>query len=110
MMELYDVSEFWKFDLRVGFVKKAEKVKGSNKLIKLVVDFGKEERVIVTGIAEFYPPEALEGKKFVFVLNLKPKKMFGIESQGMLLVAETSDGKVYLIPVPDEVPVGTKVW
>ncbi|WP_209477276.1 methionine--tRNA ligase subunit beta [Thermococcus stetteri] len=109
-MELYDVDEFWKFDLRVGLVKGAEKLKRTKKLIKLDVDFGNEERTIITGIADQYPPEELEGKKFVFVLNLKPKKLSGVESQGMLLLAETEEGRVYLLPVPDEVPVGTRVW
>ncbi|MDN5321380.1 MAG: tRNA-binding protein [Thermococcaceae archaeon] len=109
-MELYDVNEFWKFDLRVGLVKKAEKLKGTNKLIKLEVDFGNEQRTIITGLADQYSPEELERKKFIFVLNLKPKKLSGVESQGMLIVAESEDGKVYLLPVPDEVPIGTKVW
>lgn len=49
-------------------------------------------------------------EKFVFVLNLKPKKLFGVESRGMLIVAESEEGKVYLLPVPDEVLIGTKVW
>ncbi|WP_297497687.1 methionine--tRNA ligase subunit beta [Thermococcus sp.] len=109
-MELYDVDEFWRFDLRVGLVKKAERLKRTRKLIKLEVDFGSEERTIISGIADRYSPEDLEGKKFVFVFNLKPKKLSGVESRGMLIVAETEDGKVYLLPVPDEVPVGTKVW
>jgi len=109
-MELYDVNEFWKFDLRVGLVKKAEKLKRTKKLIKLEVDFGNEQRTIITGLADQYSPEELERKKFIFVLNLKPKKLSGVESQGMLIVAESEDGKVYLLPVPDEVPIGTKVW
>jgi len=109
-MELYDANEFWKFDLRVGFVKKAERVKRTKKLIKLEVDFGNEQRTIITGLADQYAPEDLERKKFVFVLNLKPKKLFGVESQGMLIVAESEEGQIYLLPVPDEVPIGTKVW
>ncbi|HII61131.1 methionine--tRNA ligase subunit beta [Pyrococcus horikoshii] len=109
-MELYDVDEFWKFQMKVGLVKKAEKIKRTKKLIKLIVDFGNEERTIVTGIADQIPPEELEGKKFIFVVNLKPKKFSGVESQGMLILAETEDGKVYLIPVPEEVPVGARVW
>ena len=109
-MELYDVSEFWKFDLRVGIVKKAEKLRRTKKLIKLNVDFGNEERTIITGIADQYSPEELEGRKFIFVLNLKPKEFSGVKSEGMLIVAENEEGKVYLLPVPDEVPVGTKVW
>lgn len=109
-MELYDVDEFWKFDLRVGLVKRAERLKRTRKLIKPDVDFGSEERTIITGIADQYSPEELEGKKFVFVLNLKPRKLSDVESHGMLLLAESEDGRVYLIPVPEEVPVGTRVW
>ena len=109
-MELYDVSEFWKFDLRVGLVRKAEKLKRTRKLIKLDVDFGTERRTIITGIADQYSPEELEGKKFIFVLNLKPKEFSGVKSEGMLIVAETEEGRVYLLPVPEEVPEGTKVW
>ncbi len=109
-MELYDVEDFWRFRMRVGRVVRAERIERTRKLIKLTVDFGDEKRTIVTGIADQYPPEALEGKKFIFVVNLKPKVIAGVESQGMLLVGEDEKGKVYLIPVPDEVPVGIKVW
>jgi len=109
-MGLYDVSEFWKFDLRVGLVRKAEKLRRTKKLIKLDVDFGTERRTIITGIADQYSPEEFEGKKFIFVLNLKPKEFSGVKSEGMLIVAENEEGRVYLLPVPDEVPVGTKVW
>ncbi|WP_048152084.1 methionine--tRNA ligase subunit beta [Palaeococcus ferrophilus] len=109
-MELYDVNEFWKFDMRVGLVKRAERIKRTRKLIKLEVDFGNEERTIITGIADQYSPEELEGRKFVFVLNLKPKKLSGVESRGMLLLAESEDGRVYLLPIPEGVPVGTRVW
>jgi tRNA-binding protein len=109
-MELYDVNEFWKFDLRVGLVRKAERLRRTRKLIKLDVDFGTEERTIITGIADQYSPEELEGKKFIFVLNLKPKEFSGVRSEGMLVVAEGEDGRVYLLPVPEDVPEGTKVW
>ena len=109
-MDLYDVSEFWKFKMRVGYVKHAEKLKRTKKLIKLLVDFGDEERTIITGIADQYAPEELEGKKFIFVVNLKPKKFSGVESEGMLVVGEDENEKVYLLPVPDDVPVGVKVW
>lgn len=109
-MELYDVSEFWKFDLRIGLVRKAEKLKRTRKLIKLDVDFGTERRTIITGIADQYSPEELEGRKFIFVLNLKPKEFSGVKSEGMLMVAEDESGRVYLLPAPDDVPEGTKVW
>lgn len=110
MPELYDVKEFWKFDMRVGLIKHAEKVPSSKKLIMLKVDFGNEERTIVTGIANQYSPSDLLGKKMIFVLNLKPKRIMGVESKGMLLVAEEESGRVHLIDVREEIPVGTKVW
>ncbi|MGC9103930.1 MAG: methionine--tRNA ligase subunit beta [Candidatus Methanodesulfokora sp.] len=107
---MYDVEDFWKFDLRVGLIEEAERVPNSRKLIKLLVNFGKEKRVIVTGIADQFPPDDLVGKKMIFVLNLKPKKIMNVESQGMLLLAEEDSGKVHLITVDDSVPIGTKVW
>ena len=109
--ELYDVKEFWKFKMRVGMVREAGKIPGSKKLIKLFVDFGDETRVIVAGIGDQYSPQDLVGKKMIFVTNLKPKRLMGVESQGMLIVAEDDKtGKVYLITLGDEVPVGVKVW
>jgi tRNA-binding protein len=108
--ELFDVEEFWKFKMRVGLVKDAERVPRSRKLIKLVVDFGDEERVVVAGIGDQYSPEDLKGKKMIFVVNLKPKLIAGVESQAMLLVAEDSSGRVYLITVGEDVPLGAKVW
>ncbi len=109
-MELYDVEDFWKFNLRVGLVKEAEKVPNSRKLIKLLVNFGDEERIIVTGIGDQHRPEDLKGKKMIFVTNLKPKNLMGVKSQGMLLLAEEESGKVHLIEVGEGVPLGTKVW
>ncbi len=108
--ELYNVEDFWKFKLRIGLVREASKVPSSRKLIKLEVDFGDEVRTVVAGIGDQYKPEDLKGKKMIFVTNLKPKKVFGIESKAMLIVAEDERGKVYLITAGDEVPVGAKVW
>ncbi len=108
--ETYDVEEFWKFDLRVGYIERAEKVPKSRKLIRLEVSFGKEKRTVVTGIGDQYDPKDLEGKKMIFVLNLKPKTLMGVRSEGMLLLAEEEDGRVHLIEVGEEVPVGVKVW
>jgi len=107
---LYDVEEFWKFKIRVGLVREAERIPRTRKLIKLVVDFGDETRTVVAGIGDQYSPEDLKGKKMIFVTNLKPKTIAGVESQAMLIVAESKDGRVYLITVGDEVPVGSKVW
>lgn len=88
--------EFEKIDLRVGKVIQAEAVPKSRKLVKLTVDIG-EERVIVAGIAEDYRPEELIGKYIAVVANLKPAKLMGIESRGMLLATDTPDGKITLV-------------
>ncbi len=107
---LYDVKEFWKFNMRVGEVKEAERIPRTRKLIKLSVDFGDHTRTIIAGIGDQYTPEDLNGKKMIFVLNLKPKKLSGVVSEGMMVVAEEDDGKVHLITVSKDIPNGTKVW
>jgi methionyl-tRNA synthetase len=100
--------EFSKFDLRVAEVKEAERVKGADKLLKLKIDIGSEKREIVAGIAEQYSPEEMVGKKIVVVTNLKPAKIRGIESKGMLLAAK--DGKILsLVCVDKDVKSGSKV-
>lgn len=109
-LELYDVEEFWKFKMKVGFIKEAERIPRTKKLIKLVVDFGDEERTVVAGIGDQYKPEDLKGKRMIFVVNIKPKIIAGVESQAMLVVAEDKEGKVYLIDVNEKVPIGAKVW
>jgi methionine--tRNA ligase beta chain len=100
--------DFQKIDLRVGKVLEAEKVEGSEKLLKLIVDLGSEKRQLVAGIAKYYKPEDLIGKEIVVVANLEPKKLMGIESQGMLLAADVNGEPVILIP-EKEVPPGTKI-
>jgi len=108
--ELYDVEDFWKFKLQVGLIKEASRVPRTRRLLRLKVDFGGEERTVIAGIGDQYSPEDLQGKRMIFVTNLKPKKIAGIESQAMLIVAEDESGKVYLITVSDDVPLGAKVW
>jgi methionyl-tRNA synthetase len=103
-----DISEFARLDLKVGQVKEAEKIAGSKKLIKLQVDLGSEVRQVVAGIAEAYAPEALVGKKIVLVANLKPAKLMGVESNGMVLAASV-DGRPILCTFETDVPVGAKV-
>jgi tRNA-binding protein len=93
-MSLIGVDDFRRVDLRVAKVIEAAKVEGSKKLIKLVVDLGAEKRQIIAGLAEYYKPEDLVGKYVVVVANLQPKKMMGLESQGMLLA--TCDKPVLL--------------
>ena len=100
--------DFKKLDLRVGKIVKAEKVEGSEKLIKLKVDIGGEERQLVAGIGKVYSPEDLIEKEIIVVANLEPKVLFGIESQGMLLAAE--DGDTVSLLMPDkEVKPGSRV-
>jgi len=102
------IEDFLKVDLRVAKVLSAERVEGSEKLLKLKVSLGEEERTIVAGIAKYYSPEELVGKKIVIVANLQPRKIFGITSQGMLLAA--SDGENLSLVVPErEVKEGAKL-
>ncbi len=91
---------FEKMDLRVGTVKECVKVEKSDKLLRFVIDDGLETRTIVSGIAKFYKPEELVGKQICFIANLPPRKLRGIESQGMILSAENPDGTLSLL-TPD---------
>lgn len=101
------IDEFFKTDLRVAEVLTAEKVKKSNKLIKMTVSLGGDDvRTVVSGIAKFYTPEEMVGKHVIFVSNLKPAKLMGIESQGMILAASKDDKLI--VPTVD-MPAGSKV-
>jgi len=100
--------DFQNIDLRVGEVIKVEEIENSEKLLKLIVDLGKEKKQIVAGIKKEYKKEELLGKKIVIVANLKPKKLMGIESQGMLLAVDVEGKPVLIIPEKD-VPSGSKV-
>lgn len=107
-MEYITYDEFKKMDLRAAKVLTAERVPGTNKLLKLQIDLGSEQRQIIAGVADSYSPEELVGKEFIVIANLQPAVIRGIESQGMLLAAEI-EGKA-IIPFFDlEIPPGTKV-
>jgi methionyl-tRNA synthetase len=93
--------DFEKMDFRIGTITAAEKVEKADKLLKLQVDLGFEQRIIVSGIAQHFTPESLVNKQVIVVANLAPRKMRGIESQGMILTAEQPDGKLILVN-PDE--------
>jgi len=109
-MELVSFDDFAKLDLRVATVLSAEKVEGADKLLKLRIRIGAEERTLAAGIAKYYSPEELAGKKIVVVANLQPRKLRGIESQGMLLAAVTEDeSSVVLLSPEKEIEDGTKV-
>jgi methionyl-tRNA synthetase len=103
------IDEFARIDLRVAKVLEAERVPGTDRLMKLQVDIGREQRQLVAGIAEAYEPEALVGKTIVVVANLKPARLRGVESQGMLLAATPKGGKPILATFETEVPPGAKV-
>ncbi|MBI3109520.1 methionine--tRNA ligase subunit beta [Candidatus Daviesbacteria bacterium] len=108
--------DFAKLELKVGTVLEAEEVEGSEKLIKLIVDLGEDNsRQVLAGVKQWYKPKDFVGKQVVLVANLEPKMMMGLESQGMMLAADTADGPVFLtvpkksLPAGRQVPAGTKV-
>ena len=103
------IDDFAKVELRVAQIKVAEKVKGADKLLRLEVDLGTETRQILAGIAEAYAPETLVGRKIVIVANLAPRKMRGLESNGMLLAASLEGGKPVLASFLEDVPVGARL-
>lgn len=101
--------EFSRIELKVGVVLKAEEVEGSEKLIKLKVDLGEDTlRQVLAGVKQWYKAKDFIDKQVVVVANLEPKKMMGVESQGMLLAADSKEGPVFLT-VSKKVPVGTKI-
>ena len=100
--------EFQKLDLKIGKIVAAEKVEKADKLLKLEVDLGEEKRQLVAGIAKFYKPEGLIGREIAVVVNLEPRTLMGLESQGMLLAAD-DDGRPVLLKPDEEVPPGTKI-
>ena len=103
------IDEFGRVELRVAEVLEAEKVPKADKLLKLTLSLGEERRTVVSGIAEFYKPEELPGKKVVLVANLKPAKLRGILSEGMVLAAIAPDGNLTLVEVDQEMPPGSAV-
>ena len=103
------IDDFMKVELRVAKVLEAEAVPKSKKLIKLRVDVGTEQRTIVAGIAEAYQPDQLVGRTIVIVANLKPAKLMGIESNGMVLAASVEGGAPTLLSVDPSMPPGTRV-
>lgn len=102
------IEEFLRVELRVGTVLEAEEVPGSEKLIKQIVDFGElGKRQILSGIKKWYKPAQLVGKQFIYVVNLEPRMMMGLESQGMLLATDT--GKPIILKPSKKVPAGAKI-
>ncbi|HVC20529.1 MAG TPA: methionine--tRNA ligase subunit beta [Vicinamibacterales bacterium] len=103
------IDDFMKVDLRVARVLAAERVPNSRKLIKMQVDVGSEQRTIVAGIAEAYEAETLVGRLIAIVFNLKPAKLMGIESNGMVLAASPEGGKPVLVTFEQDPGLGSRV-
>ena len=103
------IDDFMKVELRVAKVLTAERVEKSKKLLKLSVDVGTEHRTLVAGIAEAYEPDALVGRTVVVVFNLKPAKLMGIESDGMVLAASPDGGKPIVVSFDEPPAPGTRV-
>jgi methionyl-tRNA synthetase len=106
--QLISYDEFRKLDLRIAEIKRAEKVAGADKLLQLTVDDGEGERTIVAGVALWYEPESLVGRKIVLLANLQPAKIRGVESNGMMLAADI-EGRAVILKPDEDVPTGSKV-
>ncbi len=103
------IDDFAKVELKTAEVLEVEKVEGADKLLKLQIKIGEENRQIVAGIAEHYSPEELVGKKIVVVANLKPAVIRGVESNGMLLAVSTKDSVILVTPEDTDVPSGLRI-
>lgn len=100
--------EFKKCDIRIGEILSAEKAENADNLLKLEVDFGEFRRQIISGIAQWYAPENLVGKKLPFIINLEPRIFRGLESQGMLMAVEAEEIPILLEPIGN-VKAGDKI-
>lgn len=96
---MINIEDFQKIEIKVGTVLETDEVEGSEKLIKLKVDFGEEEpRTVLTGMKAWKTPDDFQGKQLTFVTNLEPRKMMGMESQAMVMAVDGEDGPVFLVP------------
>jgi methionyl-tRNA synthetase len=108
--EKIGIEDFAKVEMRVGQIKTAERIVGADKLLKLTVDIGTEIRQICAGIAQFYEPELLIGRKVAVVVNLAPRKLRGVESNGMIIAASAGpEGRPVLAGFPEDVEVGARL-
>jgi methionine--tRNA ligase beta chain len=101
--------DFQKLDLRVGKITEANQIPGSRNLIRMMVDFGTEQRQAVAGLLQWYKPEDLVGKKCVFILNLQRRKMMGVESQCMIFAAEDEAGNVVVLQPEKDIAEGSRI-
>jgi methionyl-tRNA synthetase len=108
--EKIGIEDFAKVEMRVGQIKTAERIVGADKLLKLTVDIGTEIRQICAGIAQFYEPDSLIGRKVAVVVNLAPRKLRGVESNGMIIAASVGpEGRPVLAGFPEDVEVGARL-
>lgn len=103
------IDDFQKIELRVAKIKSAERVEGSEKLLRLIVSLGDEDRQILGGLGRAYTPEELTGKKVVVVANLAPRTMMGFESRGMIVAATDESGKPVIISPERDIPEGSGI-
>jgi len=109
-IEIIKFLDWQKLDLRVGNILKVENIEGADKLYKLLIDIGKEKRTLVAGLKPYYKEEELKGKQCIVFSNLEPRKIRGIESQGMVLAAVNEDeSKVFLLQPDKEIEKGSKI-
>jgi methionine--tRNA ligase beta chain len=101
--------DFQKLDLRVGKITEANQIPNSRNLIRMMVDFGTEQRQAVAGLLQWYKPEDLVGKKCVFILNLQRRKMMGVESQCMIFAAEDEAGNVVVLQPEKDIGEGSRI-
>jgi len=107
---IVDFSDWEKLDLRVGQIIKVEEIEGADKLYKLSVDIGEETRTVCAGLKKYYSKDELKGKKIILFANLAPRKLKGIESQGMILAAvNKEETEVVLLAPESDIEVGSKV-
>ena len=104
-----EFDDFMKMDIRTGTILEAEKVAKTKKLLKLKIDTGIDQRTVVSGIAEYYDPEKIVGKQVSILVNLKPRKLRGIMSQGMILMAEDKDGRLVFVSPGENISNGSEV-
>lgn len=102
------IDDFKKVELKVAKIIHAEKIENSEKLLRLEVNLGDEKRQILSGISQFYTPEEMIGKRIIIVANLEPRRMMGLESQGMILAAE-ANGKPILLTTEEDIEPGASI-
>ncbi len=106
---MINIADLSKVELRAGTVIEAEEIEGSEKLLKLTVDLGEESpRQVLSGVKQWYKPDDIKGKQFVFVANLEPRQMMGLESQAMIMAADGEDKPILLQPA-EKVAPGAKI-